>query len=474
MSIINVFSLAIGISSTLVIFRLIQHDYSFDKHVADQDRIYRIVTNGEYQIAGVLVPLINTIEKEVTGVEVAVPLLKPHGLNVKLKKENSEDYDVFNKDNNHVFTNSAYFKIYPHQWLSGGPTSLNIANNIILTDKDLKRYFPKLSPREALGKTVIFADSINLQVAGVVKEMNQNSDFKFSSFISTATISIYPSLKNLFNWEHWSYYTDSNNCLLKLKPGVTPQNIEQQLLTITKNNKKNIDNFKDQFDLQPLSDVHFNSTYNYNAPKPETTRNLIILALFLLSLGIINFINLSTAQSIERAKEIGIRKTLGSSKRRLTMQFLLETFLIALAASLLSFILLPVFLKAFEGFVPSGALLANAPLGWIGVFVFLQLIIVTFLAGFYPAWILTGYAPALVLKNQITKNSNFSRIAWIRKALTIFQFVLAQVFLICVMIVVKQIQFASQRDMGFRKDAIVTINIPSGYRNSEKGKIWIC
>ena len=470
MSIINVLSLAIGISSSLVIFLLIKHDYSFDKHVADQDRVYRIVTNGQFQIAGVLSPLMNLIESEVSGVETVIPLLHPNKTNIKILKENTEKYELFKKDNKHVFTNSAYFELYPHQLLAGSATTLNEPNNIVLTDKDLKRYFPKLSPREALGKTVVFADSINLQVSGVVKEMEENSDFKFSSFIAKETIPIYPSLKNSFSWEHWSSYSDGNICLVKLKPGVSSKNIENQLLEITKKNKST-EGFKDQFDLQPLSDVHFNSLYNYNAPKAETTRNLIILALFLMALGIINFINLSTAQSIERAKEIGIRKTLGSSKGRLTWQFLMETFLITLLAAVLSIGLLPVFLKAFEGFVPTGMIISNASIGWISLFMVVQLIIVTLLAGFYPAWVLTGFAPALALKNQINKNSNLSRSAWIRKILTVFQFVLAQVFLICVLIVIAQIQFASQRDMGFQKDAIVTIPIPNGSRNSENGKI---
>ncbi|MGH2622274.1 MAG: ABC transporter permease, partial [Sphingobacterium sp.] len=471
MSIINVLSLAIGISSSLVIFLLIKHDYSFDKHVADQDRVYRIVTNGEFQIAGVLSPLLNLIEQEVSGIEKAVPMLHTKQTNIKILKENTQEYEVFKKENKHVFTNSAYFELYPHQWLSGSATTLNSPNNIVLTDKDLKRYFPKLSPREALGKTVIFADSINLQVAGVVKEMQENSDFKFSSFISKETIPVYPSLKNLFNWDNWSFYSDSNNSLIKLKPGVSSKNIESQILEITKKNKKNSEEFKDRFELQPLSDVHFNGQYNYNAPKAETTRNLIILALFLMALGIINFINLSTAQSIERAKEIGIRKTLGSSKGRLTRQFLMETFLITLIAAFLSICLLPVFSKAFEGFVPTEMIISNTSIGWISLFMVVQLIIVTLLAGFYPALVLTGYAPALALKNQIAKNSNLSRSAWVRKTLTVFQFVLAQVFLICVMIVVQQIQFASQRDMGFQKDAIVTFDIPNGFRNAEKGNI---
>jgi len=190
-----------------------------------------------------------------------------------------------------------------------------------------------------------------------------------------------------------------------------------------------------------------------------------------LALGAVNFINLSTAQSIERAKEVGIRKTLGSSKTTLIKQFLIETFLISLTATLFAILLLPLFLHVFEGFIPKNLSIERLDKTVIVLFLLGQLILVTLLAGFYPAWVLTGYAPVLALKNQLGKNTNLSRSAWIRKALTIFQFVMAQAFLICVLIVVRQINYATHRDMGFQKDAIVNIYIPGAFQNSAKGVI---
>ncbi|TDS15955.1 ABC transporter permease [Sphingobacterium paludis] len=469
---INILSLAIGISATLVIFLLIQYDFSFDKNVSDRDRVYRLVSDGDFKNAGTLVPLVRTLETDLTGIESVVPVFKNRNAKIKVSDAASGEPRVFNKENDFVFTNKQYFDFYPHVWLSGSAASLEQQNMAILTDKDLLRYFPKSSAAEVLGKTFIFGDSIVLEIGGVVEEMAYSSDFKFSSFIAVATIPQYHSLKQSFGWDGWSNYSDANQCLVKLKAGTSPAQLEADILAFVSNNKKiDIDGWKDKFKLQPIADVHFNTEFNYSAIKPETLRNLLILALFLLSLGIINFVNLSTAQSIERAKEIGIRKTLGSSKRKLVWQFLTETFVVAFVATLLSILLLPLLLQAFDGFIPKGLTWRNIPTMSIGLFLFVQLILVTFLAGFYPAWVLTGYAPVLALKNQLSKNSNLSRSSSIRKTLTVFQFVLAQVFLVAVLVVSKQIQFATNKDMGFRKDAIINFYIPGLMNNSDKGKL---
>lgn len=471
MTFINVLSLAIGVSATLVIFLLVSYDYSFDKHVKDRDRVFRVVTNGEFKLAGTLTPLIRAMDEELSMMEVVVPLLIPNNNSIKVIGNGKDDFKLFTKNRGLILTNSQYFDLYPHQWLAGDAKVLNQPNTIVLTEKDQLKFFPNIPLEEVLGKTLVFSDSVNLTVAAVVAEMNENSDFKYSSFISTATIPNYPKLVDAFSWERWNNYNDSNLSLVKLATHTDPKAAEKAIMNLLGKYKKKEEGFKDNFELQHLSDVHFNPEYNYSATKPETLRNLIILAIFLLSLGVVNFINLSTAQSIERAKEVGIRKTLGSSKWKLSSQFLLETFLITLAASILSLLLTPIFLNAFEGFIPKELSLAKVYYSWILLFVVLQLFVVTFLAGFYPAWIMTGYAPLLALKNQMSKNSNLSRSSWVRKALTIFQFLLAQVFLICVFIVVKQIDFVSEKDMGFDKEAVVNINVPGAYQNVEKAKL---
>ncbi len=187
---------------------------------------------------------------------------------------------------------------------------------------------------------------------------------------------------------------------------------------------------------------------------------LLAVAGFLLTLGCINFINLTTAQASQRAREIGIRKTMGSSIRQLMIQFLTETFFITLISMLISILIAPLLLKVFADFIPKDLhfdVWQQPTLLW---FLLLLTLIVTILAGFYPALVLSRFKPVLVLKNQAHSGSSQSRKAWLRKGLTISQFLIAQFFCMATIITVKQINYLLNKDMGFKKDAIITVNTP--------------
>ena len=224
--------------------------------------------------------------------------------------------------------------------------------------------------------------------------------------------------------------------------------------------------------MQPLADIHFDPNYGTfdggRVADKTTLYELAAIAMFLLLLGCINFVNLTTAQSAQRAKEIGIRKTMGSSRRQLVFQFLSETFIITLVSVVVSAAMAPVILKLFSGFIPASI---NADLiGQPAIILFLAVltIMVSLLSGFYPALILSGYKPVLVLKNQAHSNSGRTRNAWLRKSLTVTQFVIAQFFIMATVLVSKQICYALHKDLGFKKDAIIIINSP--WKNRETGR----
>ena len=471
---INVLSLSIGISATLVIFLMIHHDLSFDKHLPHGDRVYRVVSTGnsEWKSASVLTPLVVAIEEEITGLAAVAPIFKNYETKITINPDGKQEPTVYPKEKDFIFTNPDYFTVYPHRWLAGNASSLSEPNKMVLSKENIDKYFSGIRPEEAVGQVVRLGESVLMEVAGVVESQQANSDFKFEGFLSFATVPTNETLKTQFNWGQWNNFNDSHQCLVLLEENTLPGKIESDIaLLLSRHKKAEDDHNKDRFTLQPLADVHFNADYNYAAVKASTQRNLILLALFLLALGAINFINLSTAQSIERAKEVGIRKTLGSSKATLVKQFLAETFFVTFVATLLSLVLLPILLRAFEGFVPEGMQFGNFLATEVMVFLIVQLFVVTLLAGFYPAWVMTGYSPILALKNQASKNSSLTRSALIRKALTIFQFVIAQVFLISVLLVSKQISFATNKDMGFRKEAIVNFYMPDFLNIGDKGEV---
>ena len=226
-----------------------------------------------------------------------------------------------------------------------------------------------------------------------------------------------------------------------------------------------------------MSDIHFNQKYgpfDFNdAASKNTLYGLLIIAAFLLLLGCINFINLTTAQAAQRAKEIGIRKTMGSTRTQLVTQFLSETFLITAFAVIISLLLAPFILKLFADFISPNikADFINEP----GVILFLiaLTIIVSFLSGFYPAMMLSSYKPVSVLKNQAQSNGSKTRNALLRKSLTVSQFVIAQFFIMATVLVSKQIYYALHKDLGFKKDAIVILNTPYKTRTEAKNKVFL-
>ena len=461
---INILGLSIGISASLVIYLLVNYHFNFDKFEKDGDRIYRVVSNfsfaGEvYRNSGVANPMGAAVKSEVAGLESVVSFRTWDGDAVVSIPVVGKDPIVFKKQKNIVFADSNYFNLMGYQWLAGSPRfSLNDPYTTVLTESKARLYFPGLNATTIVGRHFYLNDTITATVTGVVKDLTENTDFTFSTFIAYSTLET-TTLKPE-SWTQWNSTTGAQQLFVKLKPGTKSKAIEAQVAQLYKKNEKRDpgDNSKSWHTLQPLSNLHFNADYGgFDLPlahKP-TLYSLLAIAVFLLLLGCINFINLTTAQAAQRAKEIGIRKTMGSSRKQLIFQFLCETFLLTFTATILSIFLTPLILKTFAGFIPEG--LHFNPTGHPGILFFLLalMIIVTVLSGFYPAVVLSSYKPVLVLKNQVFTNTGKTRRAWLRKSLTTSQFVIAQVFIMATILVSKQINYSLNKDMGFKKDAIV-------------------
>ncbi len=194
----------------------------------------------------------------------------------------------------------------------------------------------------------------------------------------------------------------------------------------------------------------------------------------ILLLGCINFINLTTAHATQRAKEIGIRKTMGASRLKLILQFFSETFLLTVLATTLSVILIPWLLKMFAGFIPSAIHFEMLQQINVIIFIIALMLVVTLLSGFYPSLILSGYKPVLVLKNQSFSNSTGTRKALLRKSLTVTQFIVAQVFVIGALIIGKQIEYSLNKDLGFNQNGVIVMRLPWGDPvTGEKGAVLL-
>ena len=470
-SLINVLGLSIGISCAMVIFLIVRYDYTFDRFEKDSDRIYRVVTTLTFSgtpmhFSGVASPLAGAVKSQISAVEETVGFHQYNGSpKVTIKKKDGEKPFQINHQEDIIFADQSYFKMVPYQWLAGSPEiSLTEPFKVVLTEARAKVYFPSVPFTEMIGKQIVYDDSIVTTVSGIVKNQTANTDFIFREFISQSTIPA-SGLQKIYTWSDWGWINSGTQLYLKLKPNASVQQVEARMTSLAKENDKGSNGFHmtTVFKLQPFSDLHFNSEYgvygDHIANKP-TLYGLLAVAGFLLVLGCINFINLTTAQASQRAKEIGIRKTMGSSIRQLMVQFLTETFFITLVSVILSILITPFLLKVFADFIPKDLHFNIWQQPSILGFLFLLTGLVTILAGFYPAMVLSKFKPVMVLKNQAFSGNSVSRKAWLRKGLTVSQFLIAQFFCMATLITVKQINYMLNRDMGFKKDAVINVNTP--------------
>lgn len=462
---INIMGLAIGISASLVIYMLVNFHFTFDQFEKDANRIYRVISNfnfsGEiYRNSGVCDPMGAAVAKELTGMDAVVSFRTWNGdLKVSIPAAGKTTPVVFKHQEHFAYADSNYFNLIGYKWLAGSlHNSLNQPYQVVLTEKNAGLYFPALKTADIIGKEIWLDDTIRATISGIVKNIEANTDFNFLGFIAYSTLER-TSLKPE-NWSQWSSTNGAQQLYLKIKPGTSVAQVQNQVNALYRKNytPQPGESGKTWYQLQPLADIHFNSDYgNYGEPMAHrpTLYGLLAVAAFLLILGCINFINLTTAHAAQRAKEIGVRKTMGSSRRQLVIQFLSETLILTFTATLVSIALTPLILKAFAGFIPTG--LHFDVLGKPGVIIFLVglMLVVTLLSGFYPAIVLSGFKPVTVLKNQAYTNTGKTRRVWLRKSLTVSQFVIAQLFIMAAILVSKQITFSLSKDLGFKKDAIV-------------------
>ena len=469
-SLINISGLAIGISAALVIYLIVDYEFSFEKFWKGGNRIYRVVTNMHFpdqafKNSGAPGPLAAAMRNDISGIEESASFWVSSPLKVTIGAGPGER--VFRKQKEIVYADDHYFKLFPYQWMVGSAsTMLSDPNKVVLTESRARTYFPFAEPSQAVGQTIVYDDTVKALVVGIVKDLKQTTDFSFKEFISLATYA--DALKKKHGWDDWGSVSSASQFFVKFQKTIKEPEINKTLAEIRRKYAGKNDFLPTDHYLQSLTDIHFNSdfdAFDHRQGHKPTLFGLLAIAAFLLLLGCINFINLTTAQAGQRAKEIGIRKTMGSSKPHLIVQFLSETFLMTFIAGLLSVVLTPWILSLFSTYIPNGLKfdLLNQPnvVGFILSLIFAM----TFLSGFYPALILSGYKPVVVLKNVAFTNTSRSRRVWIRKTLTVSQFVIAQFFIIATLIVGKQIRYSLNKDMGFKKDAIVNFRTPYDFKN---------
>ncbi|AGC77653.1 putative FtsX-related transmembrane transport protein [Nonlabens dokdonensis DSW-6] len=455
---------------------MVYHDFTFDKFHKDGDRIYRMVTDfetssGDFHNLGSPIPLRESVKNDITGIENSTALYRwwmEKSTAVESSKE-LRNPDLI------TFTQPSYFEIFTYDWITADAAlTLNEPNNVVMTASRAQLYFPDLSPNQVVGKTIDYGQT-RATITGIVADFEENSDFVFQEFISISTANQTNQKRQVFE-NGWDTVSSSNQLFVKLSKNADLVTIQNQLDQLANEHQSEIDlsyGNKTFFSIQPLADIHFNEDYGiYDYSLDQASKPVLLalagIALFLLLLGIINFINLNTAQATKRAREIGVRKTLGSSRSQLIYQFLGETFLLTLTAAVVSIFLAMFLLQIFEDFISPeiNMQLLLQPAILLGTIFLLG--IVTLAAGFYPGMVLSRFKPSKVLKGNANHTSVKSPL---RKTLTVFQFTIAQVYIIGTLLVGQQIQFLMSQDMGFNADTTAYIKTPYSSKDFSKKEV---
>lgn len=461
---INVTGLAIGVSACMVIYLIVTFELSFNKEHEGYDRIYRIHSS----FAGVFSGLNRgaptatgqAIKDEFKGVE-AVTSFQIFNSKVEIptgqEKRNLEDQTKI------ILAEPSFFSVFKsYEWISGSPELLNEPFKVALTESRAKMYFGTTDPAQIIGREVIYRDSLTTTVVALLKDLPFNTDIDMTDFISHSTIEK-SWLKKGIQLNDWQSVNSSSQVFLLLDQTSGNDKLTAQLEILKKRYKESSKgDWENNFNAQPLSDLHYNNNtgifdYGRSPAHLPTLTILIVVAALLLIIGAINFVNLETAQAVRRAKEVGVRKTLGSTRAALISQFLYQSFIITLIAILLALPLTELALKAFSDFVPEGV---NLSLKQVAPFLGSVVVVIGVLAGLYPAFIMSSFLPARALKNQAHATSGTSRSAFLRKSLIVFQFSVAQGLIIFTLAVGWQISYMLNKDIGFKKDAVVYFYTP--------------
>jgi putative ABC transport system permease protein len=461
-SIVNMLGLSLGLCACIVIYLVTSYEFSFDTFHPEAKKIYRvradITENSGDKLKYIRVPtdVASAGRNTITGIESMAALIP---FNARITILPGNEYKSREESSNFittVFAEPQYFDIFNYKWLAGSAlTALSEPFRVVLTESRAREYFGNEQLGKMIGKQIVYQDSLIVTVSGIIKDWEEPTDLGFSDFISFATINS-SFLKNNIRLDSWKQGDLSAWVFARLNGKSKPASIDNQLAHIAK--IKGDPGTKMSLWLESLSSIHFSDDVIENpirTANKTTLFTLIGIAIFILLLGLVNYINLSTALSIRRAKEIGVRKVLGSSRRRLIFQFLAETWILTFVAILLAILMVNAALNGFSSFIPVGVSFKLFQPSTIFFLLILSLV-TSLAAGFYPAKVISGYLPATVMKGQ--GSGKGSEKWYLRKGLIVFQFTVSLVFIIGSIVVATQLRYTRTMDTGFNPANIIIID----------------
>ena len=487
-SVINVLGLTLSLVCCLLLFLTIRFELSFDRHHAHADQTYRLVSldkksNDDRPNVGIPLPALPALRNDFPDLKHDVTIVnRITNVVVTTGGKAGKAVQKFQEgDGVLAFVEPAYFRLFDYNWKSGSPqTSVANPGTVVLSERMAQKYFGLSNP---IGQTLRVDNRMDFVVTGVVQEPPVTSSVPFQVLLSFASLKQYGSATN---WDDWQSTYGGAQIYMKL-PGTTQEQasevaqMEKQLVSFVKKYHNSDDARTLRYELQPLTQIHFD-TRTDNYAKRTISKEMIwamgLIGLFILITACVNFINLATAQAIRRAKEVGVRKVLGSSRGQLVRQFLGETGVLTGLAVVLALIVAQItlpYVGELLNIKPEATTLFDP---MVMLFLLALGLLTTTLAGFYPALVLSGYQPIMALKGKVRAmgqgGASGNGQLTLRRVLIVGQFAISQLLIIGTIIAYNQMNYFRSADLGYSRDAVLAVLIPEknpGQLESLKAKL---
>jgi putative ABC transport system permease protein len=462
-SAINIFGLGIGLAACMLIFQFVSFELSYDKFNSKLDRTYR-VTNDRFQHGKlvqhgtIMYPTIGpSMAKDFPEIETYTRLMPAGDMMIKI------DDKVFRGDDCH-FADEHFLSVFDFKLLAGDRiTALKDRYAMVITEKLAKKYFDANAGdyEKILGKLLIWGlDSNPYKVTGIVADPPANSHIQFDALCSYNTLISADNrdADNSWTWSDMRHY-------LVLKPGTDYRSLEAKFPAFSERyfQGDKVSGSVEKFYLQPMKDAHLYSNYEYDIAKTANGKavwSMLVVAVFILVIAWINYINLTTSRALDRAKEVGLRKVMGAMKTQLVKQFIFESALVSLLALIVAILIVQLAQAGFNDIIDGNlswwTVLSNLEASTI-VLAGVTLLGGVVLSGFYPAFVLSSYQPVTVLKGKFQRSSSGQLL---RKTLVIFQFMASAALITGTVIVSRQLEFMNEADLGINIHDTIVISSP--------------
>ncbi len=454
---INVLGLSVGLATCLLIVFYVVDELSYDKYNTKADRIYRVTLEaslnghaGSYATSEG--PLEGALKDNFPEIEKVTRMIDKDGLPASPQKFSVKKENVNIQERKVVFTESSLFDVFTLPMISGDASkSLTDPHTAVITESTARKYFNKV---DVVGQTLTINDTSLYKITGVIKDIPSQSHFNYDFFLSFSSL---PES----HWTGWGY-SGVHNYLL-VKPGTNIKSLAARISELEIKNSpappktwtSNGNYFRTV--LLPLLNIHLRSNSDYELFKGGSIQYVYIfsfIAVIILLIACVNFMNLSTARSSNRAKEVGVRKVLGSARKNLIAQFLTESTLVTLVSTIIAVAIAVVLLPLFNQLSGKELSLTSQSLVWLMPALLIEVVVIGFLAGSYPAIFLSGFQPIEVLKGKFAAGFKGG---FLRSSLVVFQFFISISLIICTLVIYNQLKYIHNKSLGFDRSQVLVI-----------------